>query len=912
MNPTDRNAYLRLRELFERCVDMAPGERDNWFDREGIGTTARIELELMLAADANANDMLQHDVVELIGKFGDDADAVDPGRLIGLRYGAFRLKRLIGSGGQGTVYEGERVDGEFAQAVAVKLLRRGIHDPTEFRRFRRERDILARLDHPGIARLIDGGVSAEGVPYLIMELVDGEPLDRWCEQHAQDIGARLALFERLCEIVQAAHRMLIVHRDLKPANVLVGTNGAVKVLDFGIARLLDEDDAQERTIVPMMTPGYCAPEQRDGGQLTLATDVHALGVILRQLLTGQTPVTGKSVRQSPVTNPSLPAELQWIVAKACDSEPTRRYRDATDLLDDLVRYRRAQPLHAHPPSRIYAARKFVHRHRGGVLATMLFLIGVLASAGVALWQAKVAREQAQRAEATRDFLLGIFETARQDSPRETRPTPEVLVRTAAKKLDGDSSLTPELRGEFLGTLSAISYSSSDYATAVEQAEHALQVLQSAGLQDSRQALALTLRRANALISLNRAAEADQILGANLAQLRAVADKTAVEGLSSASAARFGNGKVDDAIALAGEAAQLAERVFGKDSQDTLEVELNHGDLLVVAGRSREGAASLEKTLERWRAAGIAQDSDFANSLQSLAEAKYRLGDLAASGRAQREALTLLQRIYTAPHEKIADALFSLAVPLMNEDRNDEAEQVLLDAAQMYSALFPPLHPQNAGMLDGLGSFELKRQNYPKAAGYFERATRICIEGKLDRNPDCARFWQNLSYTYLKLDRIDDAAQANAHSLELRRSLFGEHHASYASSLGGLAGVQLARKQPTAALATIDQALAILAEHGQSESIGATMLLRTRARALKDLSRPAEALEILDRLVALLDRLVPDDTEHHLNALSLRAETLEVLGRTDDARKAARAALKFERQRALISPERWQHLKALAR
>src|SRR6478752_5230470 len=258
MKNADHDAYARLRGLFERCADLPLGERDAWFEREAVDTATRIELELMLAADANGAALLRRDVADLIDRFDENDGEFDAGSLVGRRYGAFRLVRLVGSGGQGTVYEAERVEGDFAQKVAVKLLRRGIHDPHEHRRFRRERDILARLDHPGVARLIDGGVSAEGVPYLIMDFVNGEAIDRWCTRNGADMQARLALFERLCAIVSAAHRALIVHRDLKPANVLVTADGTVKVLDFGIARLLDEDDALTHTLVPLMTPGYGA------------------------------------------------------------------------------------------------------------------------------------------------------------------------------------------------------------------------------------------------------------------------------------------------------------------------------------------------------------------------------------------------------------------------------------------------------------------------------------------------------------------------------------------------------------------------------------------------------------------------------------------------------------------------------
>ena len=272
------HSYARLRDLFERCLDVPDGERAAWLEANIADIDQRIELELMLAADCHEG-FLGKDVVSHIGRLGahgvddetdmDDAQGLAAG-LVGRRFGPFELRHLLGMGGQGAVYLAERVGDDFHQTVAIKLLRRGIHEPQEHRRFRREREILANFEHPGVARLIDGGVSDDGVPYLAMEYVDGRPIDAWCEEHQLARDARLRLFSELCAVVSAAQRALIVHRDLKPSNVLV-TGGGIKVLDFGIARLLDEGDSADRTHVPLMTPGYGAPEQATCGPITLST-----------------------------------------------------------------------------------------------------------------------------------------------------------------------------------------------------------------------------------------------------------------------------------------------------------------------------------------------------------------------------------------------------------------------------------------------------------------------------------------------------------------------------------------------------------------------------------------------------------------------------------------------------------------
>jgi len=903
-------SYERLRELFEKCADLPDGERERWMELHVPDTAQRIELELMLAADRGETGFLGHDVVSHIDRFGSAAsEEFSPENLVGRRFGAFELHRLLGQGGQGTVYLARRVGGDFSQVAAVKLLRRGIHDTIEHRRFRREREILAGFEHPGVARLIDGGISGDGVPYLIMEFVEGTTLDRWCADQALDLRGRVALIAQLCDIVAAAHRALIVHRDLKPSNVLVTGDGTVKILDFGIARLLDEDKDATRTDLPLMTPGYGAPEQARGGAITLATDVHALGMLLRVLLTGAPPPLEE---QPPALPGRVPKELRWIIAKACAAEPERRYRDAAEFGDDLKRFLGARPVFAHPPSRWYTTRKFVDRHRGAVLTTVAVLIGLVASAGIAAWQAKEARDQARRAEATRDFLLGVFEAAKQDLPRDARPTPDVLVRAAAKKLDADARLSPQLRVELLGTLGTISYSSNDYEQAVAQFDRAIAIARTITDADSRAVLALQIKRANALVSMGKPEEADRILGEHIAAIRGGADDVAVDGLAAYAASRVVVGHVDEAKTLARDSARVAESIHGQGSQEALVATAAYGDLLSAAGFNREAVEVLDPLLAQWHGSAIPPDHHLANSIQSLATAKYLLGDAAAAERLQREALELLRRIYTAPHEKIADALFSLGVPLMDADKDDEAEQVMQEAASMYATLFGPMHPQNAGMLDGLGSLEMKRQRPDKAVEYLERATRICIEAKLENNPDCARFWQNLSAAYVRLHRLDDAASANQRGLELRRTLLGEKHPAYAGSLAGRAYVLSEAGKPDEALASIEQALAIFSATKQSQSIGGAIMRKTRAGILKSLHRHAEALAMLDEADALAVKVEPDNVEYQFPSRVLRAEILSETGRNDEAREAARAAMKLSDKRSMIAAERWQRIEALAR
>ncbi len=466
-----------LRRWFEHCLDLPDGERANWLAQHvgDAGDRARVE-RMLAAATAPQGDSFDEEISVRIGRLQEGLD-VPPDR-IGRCYGAFRLVRELGQGGQAVVYLGERADGAFKQAVAVKLLRRALFSAQDLRGFRREREILARLDHPGIARLIDGGVGEDGVPYLVMDHVDGTRLDAWLQAKELGTSARLALFAALCAAVGAAHRQLIVHRDLKPSNVLVQADGMLKVLDFGIARLLDEEDAGANTELHMLTPGYAAPEQVRGEPAMPAADVHALGVILRQILTGQSPPQ-RAGASWPSWPDATPRELRWIIERATQADPGLRYRDAAELGEDIERYREQRPVHAHPPGRWYRTRKFVARHRGGVGASALLLLVALLGFGSALWQAHVAREQAQlartqadRAIAVRDFVDRMFDAVRDGRGRGEEPSMRELVASAGHALlrapPHDAAMAVDLASLFADLAEA----SGDLALADELATQA--------------------------------------------------------------------------------------------------------------------------------------------------------------------------------------------------------------------------------------------------------------------------------------------------------------------------------------------------------------------------------------------------------------------------------------------------------
>jgi serine/threonine-protein kinase len=468
-----------LRELFDQAVLLPPERRAAFLAERCRDPALCVSLERLLVADAAEDEALFSGGAEAAACAIGEADVAQT-LPAGSRIGPFELLAVLGEGGSSTVFRACREIEGVRQDVALKLLRRGLYSPDAQKQFRRERQALAQLRHAGIARLIEGGVTDNGLAYIALELVEGTSLTDYSRDRRLDLRQRLALFQQICRAVESAHRALIVHRDLKPSNVLVTDDGQVKLLDFGIAKLLDSGEEMQ-THLHAFTPAYAAPEQRSGAPITTATDVYALGVLLGELITGerltgtsgQTPSSRVQENVEPgvlpaaprITRRSLRGDLDNIVLKAIDVEPERRYVSAGALADDIDRLINGRPVMAHPPSAWYRTQKFVARHRGSVATAAVFLLAILAALGIALWQANVARQaagdarrEAARANVTRDFLIRVFRASdprvAQDKPRG-QVTAKELLDLNAPAIERDFADDPDTEIDLLGVAASI-------------------------------------------------------------------------------------------------------------------------------------------------------------------------------------------------------------------------------------------------------------------------------------------------------------------------------------------------------------------------------------------------------------------------------------------------------------------------
>ena len=446
-------------QLFEQAIALPGGERTAFLDRHcAADDELKREVSSLLASHRQAAGGFVQERIQRAASVFLEATAHPP------RVGPYRLMRELGRGGMGTVFLAERDDDQYRANVAIKLVRPGMDTEFILARFRRERQTLARLQHPNISRLLDGGTTEQGLPYIVMEYIDG----RAVTVHADDAGlglpARLALFRDLCSAVDYAHRHFIIHRDLKPGNILVGRDGVPKLLDFGICKLLQSEALSgDDTVAAPMTPNYASPEQIRGEPATPLSDIYSLGAVLYELLTGVCPrrfdgltplAIERAVADTAIAPPSaaaagkawarqLAGDLDNVILRALEADPQRRYESAAQLSEDIRRYLEHEPVLARPQTRGYRAMKFVRRHRGGVSAAAAVVMALGGGLGVSLYQARVAEARLQQVRSLADTLVFDVHDAVRDLPGATSAR-ELIVKTAVQYLD---SLRDASRGD---------------------------------------------------------------------------------------------------------------------------------------------------------------------------------------------------------------------------------------------------------------------------------------------------------------------------------------------------------------------------------------------------------------------------------------------------------------------------------
>jgi eukaryotic-like serine/threonine-protein kinase len=479
--PIAARDWQALSRLLDTALSLPPGDRESWLQGlEGEDESLKVLLHDLISRKDLVETRGFLETLPKITQGQGISDAAPPDTVAGEQIGPYRLERALGSGGMGSVWLAERVDGVLKRRVALKLPHVAGPRSTLAARMDRERNILAALEHPNIARLYDAGIAADGRPYLALEYVEGEPIDRYCTQHRLSVAERLGLVLQVARAVAYAHQHLIVHRDLKPTNVLVDADGQVHLLDFGIAKLLDADAAEEAALTRLggapLTPEYASPEQLRGERVSTASDVYSLGVVLFELLTLTRPYTlgkGRDVlwfaqasesrepprpsaaSKDPAIARRLRGDLDTIVQKALKAGPEQRYATIAEFADDLQRYLRGEPVRAQPDTLWYRTRKIVARNKLAVGAIATVVLALAAGMTIALWQANRARAEQRTSLAVEQFLTDIFRANSNDQadPAKARETPvRELLRKGAQEIGHSLHDAPASKLRVLGTL----------------------------------------------------------------------------------------------------------------------------------------------------------------------------------------------------------------------------------------------------------------------------------------------------------------------------------------------------------------------------------------------------------------------------------------------------------------------------
>jgi serine/threonine-protein kinase len=858
-----RERWQRIESLFHEVALCEPEARAQTLQREcGADIELRAAVEKLLEADAGPDDEL------IDGGLGAALHGKDP--LLHERFGPFRLVERVADGGMGTVYRGERCDGEFTQEVAVKVLRFGLQTNAMRERFARERRTLAALVHPNVARLLDGGTTDGGVPFLAMEFIDGVRCDRYCDEQRLAVRARLALFATVCRAVHFVHQNLVVHLDLKPSNILVDRHGVPKLVDFGVAGLLEANQdgatAVEATRNRPLTPEYASPELLRGERVATAADVYSLGVVLYELLTGvrafwparsevdvvravcdtevgrpsrafaasestgESPTAVERAKRRAATPRELVSTLRGdidrIVAKAVHKDAAQRYASCQDLADDVERWLGGFPVHARGSAFGYRARRFAGRHAFALGAATAVLLALVLGLVATLHMAAVAREERDVADAARRRIAHEVEHAR----IETSSHRMVAAFLGETFLSGQLAGGPAHRDRLLAT--------------IERKARQVRAQQSGNVH----------LQANLLDALGHACLAiDAFAPAEVLVREAM-------GLR---AAAFGTSSLEYALSL-GSLGQLCYRT----------------------GQFEAARDALRTSYRLHKECSPDVHTDVAMAANDLAAAERALGDHVRARELHREALAL--RRAGGDPLLIAESLNNLANA---EVDLESARQLLEESHRLREQVLGADDPLTIQSLANRGSLCLSRGDASGAKELLGTAvehSRALGELGVD---GLAVSLRALAYAHLRIGELPAARAAITEALELERQRLGRKHPRVATALEVCAKIDEAAGDWTTATAAWEEVLAIRRAtlppgHRQA---GLALLSLGAARALG--GAPAEGLSDLDEALDLLAR--PNETRiaDVVDCQRMRSFALVRLGRRFDAEQALHAALR---------------------
>ncbi len=856
-----------LRRIFDRLIDAPAGERTGILNQEcGGDAELRRRLQVMVAAAEEDGKFLVDPTGETMSPVSAEAATrVDSLReRPGTRIGPYKLLQLIGEGGFGSVFMAEQ-ERPVQRKVALKIIKLGMDTRQVVARFEQERQALAMMDHPNIARVLDAGATETGRPYFVMDLVKGEPIADYCDKHNLTIQERLELFGQVCSAVQHAHTKGIIHRDIKPSNILVSTQDgrpAAKVIDFGIAKATGSK-LTEKTLFTehrqlIGTPEYMSPEQAEGSlDIDTRTDVYSLGVLLYELLTGSTPFGGDSLRhaaygeiqriirevdppnpsarlsQSAETLASVAAnrrsepqrlgaivrgELDWIVMKALEKDRQRRYESASGLATDIQRYLTGEAVTAAPPGRIYKLRKTIRRNRGKVTAAAAVAASLLVGVVGFAWQARQAASQRDVAVAARDAaelerrraesIAQFIRTALQTSDPHQGGDQGMLVadamlRAVAQIDQGEFKDQPKVEASLLLTISNILRGNGRSREALPLAQRALSLYRQIYPQDHEDV----------------AAAMD-----NLAQVQ------------------HAEGMIDEPEPLLVQALEMRRRLFPGDNAGVATSLDNLASERDFLGRTVEAEAMYVEALEMRRRLFPGNHPDVALSLANAAFARHAQGDYTKAQELYTQALEMRRALFKGDHPATAMSLNSLAYVLQDQGKLAEADPIFVQALEMHRRLFKGDHPDIAMGLNNLGFLRKAQNRLEDAEQLLQQALEMCERLYPGDHPNVEMPLSSLADVRAARGHAAEAEPLYIRSLEMNRRLYHGDEVRTAKSLFSLAQVRRTLGRKPEARQNFDESIAMLRRIPPEQGLWALCrVLWLSAKTRMDDGDPAGAL-----------------------------------------------------------------------
>ena len=894
--------WERISDLFAEALDLDAEARAEFLTRiEQEDAAAAAEVRSLLEAHER-DGVVDHVPQDLMAEA---LSELPPEQRVEERVGAFKVVRTLGTGGMGAVFLGERTDADFRQQVALKLVRRGFDSPELRDRFLRERRILARLEHPNVARLVDGGVTDEGVPYFAMEFVDGVPLHRFTDEKRLTIEERLELFLQVCAGVEHAHRQLVVHRDLKPANVFVTGDGNVKLLDFGVAKLLESDDARDvtRRTQRWLTPEYASPEQIRGEPVTTACDIYALGVLLYELLTGhrpyglarvapheinsvilerepERPSTAVSKTETLITGDGdtrqvspqavasarrlapdrlrrrLAGDLDTIVLKAMHKEPSRRYGTVAQLAEDIGNHLAGRPVSAQPDSWTYRTGRFLKRNRVpvalgsvAVLALLMGLVGTLTQARRASEQAAQAAAERDRSELVSNLMLDMFRLGDPGYVEGATVTAREVLDRGTARIQVDFADEPVLQADLLTEVGQIYDNLGLFEEAAEHFERALELRRQSLGEEAPLTAASYTRLAHVRSDQGRAEESVALAATAVGILSAVERTDAIRGALAEALSAEGLGfailgQSDSAAVRFTDAVSLMEQAEDPDETAIAHTLYQWAGAAHGRGEFQQSDSLYQQTIERYQRAGLEMHPDVSTSLQNLGTIRTFMGQAAEAEELLRRALEMRRSLYGDYHPSTAETLTGLASTLAFLERYDEAVSVGEEALIVADSVWGRGHISAANTRLVLGGIIVDRGGDPRALELLQEAGEVLGREFGPGNPRTISNELNIAQYYLSVARNDEARAHFLRTLATVDRELGPDHAYHAFIEIELARLAFNQDRVNEASRRAADALALCLEVLRPEHRFTVAARQALARAHIEAGRLAEADSVL--------------------------------------------------------------------